>query len=118
MATNTPKKHLLLRLYTLLPYTFFVFMACCYAWSEIVWGGISWQNPDAPYATGYEVFNPFADIIIFPTVAGMLLLPVILLAKLLVKPRTGWPRMLPAIAGYTLFFGFIHLAVYMGWFID
>lgn len=108
----------LLRVYGLLPYLFFIFMACCYVYSEVVWGGISWQNPSAPYPTGYELFNLYADIILIPTVLGMLILPLILLVKLFIKPRSGWQRMFPAIVSYTLFFYFVMLAGHMGWWID
>lgn len=111
-------RSIILRIYAMLPYAFFLLIACCYLYAELAWGGISWQNPSAPYATGYEVFNPYVDFLLIPTVAGMLLLPLLLLAKLIARPRAGWRRWLPAIISYSLFFAFVALAVYMGWYID
>jgi hypothetical protein len=111
-------KILLFRLYSYLPYAVFVFFACCYIYSEVAWGGISWQNPDAPYATGYEAFNPFADIILVLTTIGLLSLPFILLTKLITGRSSGWRKWLPAIISYSLYTGFILLSGYMGWWID
>ena len=113
----TRKRSLALRLYSTLPLIFFAMVLVCYCQSQLTWGGISWQNHSGGKPTGYEVFNPWFDAILIPTVLGMLILPFLFAAQLLIN-RAKWRRWLPAICAYAAFFVFIALAVRMGWYID
>jgi hypothetical protein len=108
----------LLFAYTSLPYLFFGFIFGCWLFSEIAWGGTNWQNPYAPYPTGYEVFNPWADIFLFPAVLGMLFFPLVFIIRLIFYRRHNWRELLPAALGYLLLFCLIILSGKMGWWID
>ena len=107
---------LILKVYSYLPYLLFSTIAVCYLYSELAWGGISWLNTSNSGPTGYEHFSPFIDFIIFPTVAGLLLLPIITLVQLFRRRKFSYLR--PALLSYSLLVGFLILAVYMGWWVD
>ncbi|HYD22237.1 MAG TPA: hypothetical protein VEB40_12230 [Flavipsychrobacter sp.] len=110
-------KDILMKAYSSLPCLCLASLAICILISALAWDGISWQNTPGAGLAGYERFTPFIDFIIFPTVAGLLFLPVLLLVQLIRKRRIS-PQMKPALFSYGLFLAFLVLAVYMDWWID
>jgi hypothetical protein len=113
----TQIRSLAFRAYSTLPLIFFSMVLACYGYSELAWGGISWRNHAGPGPTGYEVFNPWFDAILFPTVLGMLALPLLFAVQLFIN-AARWRRWVPAILAYAAFLAFAVVAAHMGWYID